>query len=260
MEATIINLLNLLQSMRIATFNICGWKSAIRKGLIEWIKNSEIDILAIQELRTLNVIKPFQLMNYFSVFNPSKFHGTAIISRNKPIKIIKKIGHRRFDDEGRFIQLEFDKFIFINLYMPHGRRDKTDLPYKIEIYNCLIEYLSKLLQGKKPIILAGDFNIAHKEVDLANPKENENNTMFTQEERKQIDRIVKLGFVDTFRKFHQKNGYTWWLRAFNSKERNIGWRIDYIFVSRQLEPFLLNSFVPNLNISDHCPVITEIDI
>lgn len=246
--------------MRIATFNICGWKSSIRKGLISFIKNQNIDILAVQELRTLNVIKPLELTNYFSVFNPSKFQGTAIISKIKPIKVRKKLGHERFDSEGRFIQLEFEKFIFINSYMPHGRRDKKDLPYKSEIYDFLIRYLSNLLQGKKPIILVGDFNIAHGNVDLANPEGNQDNTMFTEEEREQVDKIIELGLVDTYRKFYKKEGYTWWLRAFNAKERNIGWRIDYIFVSKQLESYLLNTFVPNLDISDHCPVITEINV
>jgi len=246
--------------MKIATFNICGWKSAIRKGLITWIKSLDIDILAVQELRTLSITKPLELMNYFSIFNPSKFHGTAIVSKRRPTRITKEIGHKRFDSEGRFIQLEFKDFIFINAYMPHGKRDKTDLPYKLEVYNLLIRYLSKLLRNKKRVILVGDFNIAHKEIDLANPKENKENVMFTKREREQIDKIIELGFIDTLRKFHQKNGYTWWLRAFNSKERNIGWRIDYIFASKQLEPFLKNSFIPNLDISDHCPVVTELDI
>ncbi len=249
--------------MKIATFNICGWKSAIKKGLANFIENYGIDILAVQELRTLNIIKPLELIDYFSIFNPSKFHGTAVICRNKliePIEIRKRIGHNRFDEEGRFIQLEFENFIFINVYVPHGRRDKKELPYKLEVYDFLINYLSKLLRKQKPIILVGDFNIAHKEIDLAKPKENEDNVMFTKEEREQIDRIVKLGFIDTFRKFNKEEGYTWWLRAFNSKERNIGWRIDYIFVSSQLESNIRNCFVPNLTISDHCPVVLEIDI
>jgi exodeoxyribonuclease-3 len=245
--------------MRLATFNVCGWKSAVGKGLTNFIENYKIDILAVQELRSLKIIKPLELMNYFSTFNPSKFQRTAIISKIEPVKVERKIGHERFDKEGRFIQLEFENFIFINLYMPHGRRDKKDLPYKLEAYDFLIEYLRVLQQKQeKPIILAGDFNVAHKEVDLANPKENEENIMFTKEERKQIDRIIELGFVDVFRKFYQKDGYTWWLRGFNARERNVGWRIDYIFVSKLLEPFVVNSFVPKLEISDHCPVIAEL--
>jgi len=244
--------------MRLATFNVCGWKSAVRKGLLKWFKSADIDILAIQELRTEKVIKPLELMNCFSVFNPSKFQGTAVISKKEPISVCKKLGHKRFDSEGRFLQLEFENFIFINAYMPHGRRDKKDLPYKLDAYNFLIKYLSRLLQNGKPVVLAGDFNIAHKEVDLANPRENENNTMFTKEEREQISRILELGFIDAFRKFHEKGGYTWWPRGFDAKERNIGWRIDYMFLSRQLEAYLKDASVPNLDISDHCPVIIEL--
>lgn len=247
--------------MKFATFNICGWRSAIEKGLIKWIKESNVDVLALQELRTFKITKPLELANYFCFFNPSKFQGTAIISKEKPIRIIKEIGHQKLEKEGRFIQANFEKFIFINAYLPHGGRDKKELPYKLEVYDALIEYLSNLLSGnKKPIILAGDFNVAHKEVDLARPKENENNIMFTRKEREKIDKIIKLDFLDTFRKFHQHGGYTWWLRGFNAKERNIGWRIDYIFVSKNLNSVLENSFVLNLKISDHCPIITEISL
>ncbi|HDD05215.1 MAG TPA: exodeoxyribonuclease III, partial [Candidatus Aenigmarchaeota archaeon] len=165
-------------------------------------------------------------MDYFFVFNPSKFHGTAVISKENPDTIRRKLGHKRFDREGRFIQLEFEKFVFINAYMPHGRRDKKDLPYKLEAYDFLIEHLLKLLRHEKPVILVGDFNVAHREVDLANPKKNKGNVMFTEEERKRIDEILELGFVDAFRKFHHRGGYTWWLRVFGSRERNVGWRID----------------------------------
>ena len=246
--------------MWIATFNICGWKSAIEKGLINFIKKYKIDILAIQELRTSNIIQPLELINYFSIFNPSKFHGTAIISKRK-LKITKKnFGHKRFDKEGRFIQIEFEKFIFINVYLPHGKRDKKDLPYKLEVYDSLINYLSKLSKNK-PIILVGDFNVAHREIDLALPEENKENVMFTKEEREKIEKILELDFVDAFRKFHKNDGYTWWLRAFKSKERDIGWRIDYIFVSKRLESSLENAFVAKkLNISDHCPVVVEIKL
>lgn len=244
--------------MRVATFNVCGWKSAVRKGLLEWIRESRIDILAIQELRTTKIMKPLFDYGYHFYFNPSKFHGTALLTKEKPLKLSRKLGFDKFDKEGRFIHADFGDFIFINAYMPHGGRKKQNLPYKLKTYAALIELLRKI---KKPTILAGDFNVAHTEVDLARPKENENNIMFTREERKQIDRIVQLGFVDALRKFHPKKSYTWWLRAFNSKERDIGWRIDYIFISKQFEPFLKDAFVPKaIEISDHCPVIVELEL
>jgi len=226
----------------------------------KWIKSCKIDILALQELRALSVSKPLELINYYSVFNTSKFHGTAIFSKVKPLKVTKTLGYRRFDSEGRFIELEFEDFIFINVYMPHGKRDKSELSYKLDSYSSLIKHLSKLLKSKKPIILVGDFNIAYKESDLARPKENKNNIMFTKEEREQIEKIIHLGFVDSFRKFHSTGGFTWWPRAYNLKERDIGWRIDYIFVSKELESYLKNAFVPNLQLLDHCPVICELQI
>lgn len=246
--------------MRVATFNVCGWKSAVKKGLLKWIRESEIDILAVQELRTEKIVRPLELMEkYDFYFSPSKFQGTATITKKQPIRVGKELGRKRFDDEGRFQQLEFEEFVFINSYMPHGGRDKRHLPFKLEAYQAFIGYLADLLSKTgKSIILAGDFNVAHKEVDLARPKENEANIMFTKEEREQIDKIIQLGFTDSFRKFHQQDGYTWWLRAFDSKKRNIGWRIDYVFVSKELELFLKNALVPNLEISDHCPVVIEI--
>lgn len=242
--------------MRIATFNICGWKSALSKGLVNWMKKSKIDLLAIQELRTENINQIID-NDYNFYFNPSRFHGTAIISKFKPLKITKQAFHKRFENEGRFLQLDFKDFIFINVYMPHGGREKQNLNYKLEAYDNLIQYLSNV---KKPIILSGDFNIAHKEIDLARPKENKNNIMFTKEERQQIDRILNLGFSDSVRKFNSKESYTWWLRAFNAKKNNIGWRLDYIFVSKELEPLLKDFNVQNLDISDHCPVIIELDL
>jgi exodeoxyribonuclease-3 len=247
--------------MRVATFNVSGWKSAIKNGLLRWIRELEIDVVAVQELRTEKIIKPLELMEkYKFYFNPSKFHGTSIITVKEPLRINKQLGYKRFDREGRFLQLEFEEFVFINSYMPHGGRDKSQLSYKLEAYKVLIKHLTGLLsEARKPIILAGDFNVAHKEVDLARSKENETNIMFTKEEREQIDKIIQLGFIDSFRKFHQKEGYTWWLRAFDSKKRNIGWRIDYVFVSKELERFLKNVFVSDLEISDHCPVVIEME-
>ena len=190
--------------MRFSTFNICGWKSAIKNGLIKWIKRNDIDVLAIQELRTIRVVKPLGLMNYFTFFNPSKFQGTALISKIKPMKLIKKIGYERFDEEGRFIQAEFENFIFINVYLPHGKRDKKELPYKLSAYDALIKHLSELLKrSEKPIIIGGDFNVAHKEIDLARPKENENNIMFTKEEREKITRLIKFLNSANFRHYVQ---------------------------------------------------------
>ncbi|MEM2137310.1 MAG: exodeoxyribonuclease III [Candidatus Methanomethylicia archaeon] len=249
--------------LKIATFNVCGWKSAIKRELLKWMENIELDILAIQEIKTRDIHIPLDYLvkKYNFHFNPSKFHGTAIITRLKPLNVSKKLGHKRFDDEGRFLKAEYDEFTFINVYMPHGKRDKADLPYKLEVYKILIEYLGRILsRNVKPIILVGDFNIAHKEVDLARPKENENNIMFTKEERIQIDEIIQLGFIDSYRRIHPRNGYTWWLRNLKAREMNFGWRIDYIFITKQLESYIRNAYVQKMDISDHSPLIIEINL
>jgi exodeoxyribonuclease-3 len=152
------------------------------------------------------------------------------------------------------------QFSLINFYAPHGGRKKENLDYKLKVYKKFLEYLEK--RKNENLILAGDFNIAHKEIDLARPKENKNNTMFTLKEREQIDRIIKLGFVDTFRYFHKEGGnYTWWPYSFNARERNLGWRIDYIFISKSLTPKLKNAFIlKEIKTSDHSPIGIEISI
>jgi len=154
--------------------------------------------------------------------------------------------------------LDFKDFSLINVYLPHGGRKKENLQYKLKAFKELRKYLKKIKDKK--IILAGDFNVAHTELDLAKPKENRNNVMFLPQERVQIDKILKLGFFDTFRYLHKKEkAFTWWLKAFNCKERNIGWRIDYIFVSKPLISKLKKAFVlKEIEISDHCPIGIEI--
>ncbi|MBU1730279.1 exodeoxyribonuclease III, partial [Patescibacteria group bacterium] len=173
----------------------------------------------------------------------------------KPKKVTQKLGLKRFDQEGRILQIEYSDFILINLYFPHGGRQKENLNYKLECYNYLFNLLKK--KGGKNIILIGDFNIAHTEIDLARPKSNQNNIMFTLKEKQQLDKLIKLGFSDTFRNFNENkiNNYTWWPYSFNARERNLGWRIDYIFTSKKVTSRLKNAFILNkVKGSDHCPV------
>jgi len=167
----------------------------------------------------------------------------------------------RFDNEGRSLRLDFAEFSLLNFYLPHGGRQKENLDYKLEVYEYLIGYLKEFLKHQKKLILAGDFNIAHKEIDLARPKENQNNIMFTPEERNQADRLLALGFIDTFRQFHKEGGhYSWWPYSFEARKRNLGWRIDYIFISQVLAPKLKNAFIlSQVDGSDHCPVGAKID-
>jgi exodeoxyribonuclease-3 len=186
------------------------------------------------------------------------YSGVGVYIKEKPGKAEFKLGHQRFDREGRMVRLDYPELTFIGLYIPNGSRDKRDIGYKLEVYECLVKYLKTI--KKKNVILAGDFNIAHEEIDLARPKDNKNNTMFTPEERKQIDVLESLGFVDSFRSLHKEGEhYSWWPYFVNARERNLGWRIDYVFASKNLAPKVKDAFIfPDVMGSDHCPVGIEI--
>lgn len=246
--------------MQIISWNVCGFRSVCKKGFSK-LKKYNPDIICLQEIKVMkgaNFPLEFLLSGYELYINPARFHGTAILTKIHPLKIRKEIGHKKFDSEGRFIRLDFEDFILINVYMPHGGRHKERMDYKLECYEFLLRYLESIADQK--VILAGDFNIAHKSIDLARPEQNVNNTMFTKEERKMIDRLLMLGFIDSFRKFNRSSGYyTWWPRGHEARKRNIGWRIDYIFISKNLENKLKNAFIlSDIEGSDHCPVGVEV--
>ncbi len=250
--------------MKIISWNVNGIRAVYRKNFFKWMRKTNPDILCLQEIKAQKeqipeeLIKPKGYYPYFNLAERKGYSGIAIYTKKKPLKVEYKLGLKRFDQEGRILRAEYRDFILINVYIPYGSRDKNNLLYKLKVYNRLIDYLKKI-KGKN-IILVGDFNIAHKEIDLARPKDNKNNIMFTPEERRQIDRIIGSGFIDTFRKFNKKGeNYTWWPYRFNAKERNLGWRLDYVFVSKTIIPKIKKSFILNKVIySDHCPIGIEI--
>ncbi len=262
--------------MKIVSWNVNGIRSLYRKDE-HWLDKINADIVSLQEIKTQQEQQlSFVSLNppdYHSYFNPAVkkgYAGTAVYTKQKALTVKQKIGLKRFDFEGRILQLEFPDFVLINLYLPHGCRDKSNLSYKLEVYRQLLKHLAEIpakgwsTSGRKNqnIILTGDFNIAHQEIDLARPKQNTNNTMFTPEERKQINNLLELGFVDTFRKF-QKRGehYTWWPYLANARQRNLGWRIDYIFVSKALAPKVKDAFILTAVMgSDHCPVGIDVTL
>ncbi len=235
-------------------------RSVYQKGLLDWLKKEEPDILCLQEIKIqVKQLPPelSKLNGYHSYFHSASrpgYAGTATYTKEKPLSVKEEIGLERFDKEGRAIELKYPDFTLINLYLPHGGRKKENLAYKLEVYAYLFNYLQKI--KAKNIILIGDFNIAHEEIDLARPKQNKNNIMFTAEERKQIDKLTEIGFVDTFRKFNKKPGnYTWWPYFAKARERNLGWRIDYVFVSSALAEKVKNAFILTAVMgSDHCPI------
>lgn len=252
--------------MKIISWNVNGLRSVYKKGFAEWLNSANADIICLQEIKIQEEQLPSDLpqnKNYCSYFNfaaKKGYSGVAVFVKAKPLKVENKLGLKRFDSEGRFLRLEYPGFILVNLYMPHGGRQKENLSYKLEVYRYLLRRLKKIRDKK--VILVGDFNIAHKEIDLARPKQNQNNIMFTSEERKQIDKIIELGFTDTFRKFNQREGfYTWWPYFANARARNLGWRIDYVFTSDRITPKIKEAFIlGKVKGSDHCPIGVKIKI
>lgn len=250
--------------MKVVTWNVNGIRACVKSGFLEWISKSGADFVCLQEIKAdensldMFVRNPGQYSSFFNPAAKKGYAGTGIYYLKEPLSISTKLGFSQFDDGGRFIRFDYEDLILINLYMPNGGRDKSAFPFKFKSYEYLFEYL-KLIQDK-PVILVGDFNVAHTSLDLARPKENENNTMFTPEERKLVDELLNLGFADSLRLFKKDDGhYSWWSYGFNARERNLGWRIDYIFVSSALSKRVKDcSIHPEVTGSDHCPVILEI--
>ena len=250
--------------MKIISWNVNGLRAVYKRNFLKWLANTNADIVCLQEIKAQpnqlmpSLIKPKDYYSYFNSAIRKGYGGVAVYAREKPLKVERTLGMKRFDQEERILKLEYPDFILINLYLPHGGRQKENLDYKLEVYHYLLDYLKKI--KKKGIVLTGDFNISHKEIDLERPKQNQNNIMFTLEERKQIDEIINLGFTDTFRRFYKGGGYyTWWPYSFNARGRNLGWRIDYVFTSKTLTPKLKNAFILNkVTGSDHCPIGIEI--
>lgn len=250
--------------MKIISWNINGIRAAYRNNFLTWFKRTKADIYCLQEIKAKEKDIPDKLKNitnyytYFSFAKKKGYSGVAVFTKQKPISVKTNLGIKKFDQEGRFLQLNFLNFILINIYMPQGDRTKKNIPYKLNTYKKLITYLNKI--KNKPVILIGDFNIAHTEIDLARPKDNKNNTMFTPTERQQIDKIINLGFIDSLRQFNKKGGnYTWWPYYYNARQRNLGWRIDYCFLTKKLKNKLKKAFIlKNTKGSDHCPIGIEL--
>ena len=250
--------------MKIVSWNVNGIRAIEKKDFIKNFKKINADIFCLQEVRASEKqisekIKNIKGYTFFLNSAEKKgYSGVAVLSKEKPLKIEKKIGFKDFDKQGRILILYFKEFILINIYFPHGNRDKRDLKYKLLSYKKVKNFLKK--NNNKKIIIAGDFNIAHTNLDLKNFKQNKNNVMFTAEERNTINKLMMIGMIDTFRYLHtNKRKYSWWSYLYNSREKNIGWRIDYILVSKKLLTRLTNAFIlNNFYGSDHCPVGIEL--
>jgi len=249
--------------MKLVSWNVNGIRSALRKGLQSYVSMENPDVLCLQEVRALPEEVEMDLPGYQLFWNPATrkgYSGTAIFSRTPLESISRGLPAFLDDDEGRVITAVHKDFYLVNVYTPNARRDLSRLEYRTQVWDQgFLAYLQHL-EKDRPVIFCGDLNVAHKEIDLANPKSNWNNAGFTPQERLGFDNLIQAGFVDTFREFTPEGGhYTWWSQMGRSREKNIGWRIDYFCTSSVLRPRLRSAAIrPQVLGSDHCPVVLEI--
>jgi exodeoxyribonuclease-3 len=250
--------------MKIISWNVNGIRSALGKGLLEYLESVEADVICLQETKARPEQVPHHFGGYHVFWNSALkpgYSGTAILSRKKPLSVSYGIGRPEHDKEGRVITAEFEDFHLVNVYTPNSKRELTRLDYRTREWTPAFNEHLLELQKSKPVIFCGDLNVAHKDIDLARPKENMRNAGYTIEEREAFDQTLNAGFIDTFRQFEPSTGhYTWWSYQNGARERNIGWRIDYFCVSETLKPHLKNAWIhSHITGSDHCPVGLEID-
>ncbi len=253
--------------MRLISWNVNGLRAVYQKGFLDIFNSLNADIFCIQETKMQEGQLLLELPGYFQFFNSAVkkgYSGTAIFTKVKPISVKYDIGIEKHDQEGRVITLEFDDFYLVNCYTPNSQRELTRLDYRMDWENDFLEYLTTL-NKTKPVILCGDLNVAHEEIDLKNPKQNRKNAGFTDEERQKMTSLLEAGFVDSYRFFHPtREQYTWWSYMGNARTKNIGWRIDYFIVSKVLTEKSCNFKMQDAIIydeilgSDHCPIGLEI--
>lgn len=253
--------------MRIVSWNVNGIRAAHRKGLLDFMLGDGADIICLQEIRASRDQLPPELLRvdhyrcYLSSPRRKGYSGVATYTKPEPLKVWYDMGIEKFDREGRLLVTEYDPFILMNVYFPNGKASKERLAYKMEFYETFREIAGDL-KKRKGVIVCGDVNTAHKEIDLARPKENSMVSGFLPEERAWIDRFLQDGFVDSFRRFDTSPGkYTWWDQKTRARERNVGWRIDYFFVSEDLADSLTSAgILDEVEGSDHCPIYIELDL
>ena len=252
---------------RFISWNVNGLRAVEKKGFSAWFKKESPDILALQETKSSPdqlseaLRSPAGYFAFFSAASKKGYSGVCVYTKEKPLGVSESIGDKKLDGEGRVIVLEFEKFYFLNIYYPNGGQGPHRIDYKLRFYAQFLK-LAQGLMKKKTIVVCGDVNTAHQEIDLARPKENEKNTGFLPEERAWLDKFFTGGLTDTFRMFNDNGGnYTWWDYKTKARDRNVGWRIDYFFVDTPSEKKVKKSYImPDVQGSDHCPIALEIDL
>lgn len=250
--------------MKLVSWNVNGLRAIYKKGFEEPFKELDADIFCIQETKMQEGQIELDLQGYYQYYNYAErkgYSGTAIFTKKEPLKVSYGIGIEEHDKEGRVITLEFDKFYMVNCYTPNSGRELARLEYRMTWEDEFKKYLIKL-DKQKPVIICGDLNVAHTEIDLKNPKSNRKNAGFTDEERSKIEELLNSGFTDSFRKMYpdKEGAYTWWSYMFNARANNAGWRIDYFLVSDRISKNIKDAYIySEIMGSDHCPVGLEIE-
>ena len=249
--------------MKMISWNVNGLRSVMQKGFMDAFAALDADLFCLQETKLQEGQVQLDLPGYSQYWNYAEkkgYSGTAVFSRREPMSVKYGIGVDEFDHEGRVITLEFPEFWFLTVYTPNSQDELQRLPYRMEWEEAFLRYICEL-DREKPVIFCGDLNVAHQEIDLKNPKANQHNAGFTQEERDRMTVLLGSGFVDTFRYFNPdvRDAYSWWSYRFHARERNAGWRIDYFIVSERLKDRLICAGIhPEIFGSDHCPVELQI--
>jgi len=251
-----------MKQLTLLSWNVNGLRAVHKKGALDWFFTEQPDILCIQETKSHPDQLPAELTtidNYHSYFASASrrgYSGVALYSKIIPQSIQYELGHEQFDSEGRCLIADYNDFILFNIYFPNGKASKERLEFKMAFYDAFLVVANKLKDAGKRLIVCGDVNTAHREIDLARPKENENVSGFLPEERAWIDKFISAGYIDTFRVVNQEPGhYSWWDYKSRARERNVGWRIDYFFVSENLKDQVKSAFIRSeIQGSDHCPV------
>ena len=256
--------------MRIVSWNVNGIRACETKGFSTWLASSGAEIVGIQEVRATREQVPETIRSadgwhlHLAAAEKAGYSGVGLLARREPDDVEVSLGEARFDREGRIEIARFGRLVIANVYLPNGNgteRDNSRIPYKLDFYRALFERVEGLRRSGKRVLVMGDFNTAHREIDLARPKENVETSGFTPVEREEFDRWIRAGWVDTFRRYEPgPNHYSWWSQRFGVRAKNIGWRIDYVLASPNVLPHLTAAFLhPAVTGSDHCPVGVDLD-
>lgn len=245
--------------MKLISWNVNGLRACVQKGFADFFKEADADIFCVQETKLQEGQIDLETPGYHQYWNyavKKGYSGTAVFTKEEPLSVSCGIGMEEHDQEGRVITLEYPEFYFVTVYTPNSQNELARLPYRMQWEADFLAYLKKL-EEKKPVIFCGDLNVAHREIDLKNPKTNRNNAGFTDQERECFDKLLENGFIDTFRYFYpdMEGAYSWWSYMFQARAKNAGWRIDYFVVSETLKDRLEDAKIHSQVMgSDHCPV------